>query len=90
MAEDTKKISFSKAEEDEFREALSSWRPYLSWLKETADDEKIYKCMHFEIENLCRPQFIDRARTRFNKARAYRELKELEKKAGKILSINYV
>jgi hypothetical protein len=90
MDQDTKKIDFTVEEKVEYHSALLTWKGFLDWLRSIEDDEKAFKCMHFEIQNKCRPQFIDRARTRFNKLRTYRELKEIEKLTGKVISINYV
>jgi len=90
MDQDTKKISYTKIERLEFVIALSTWKGFLDWLRSIEDDRKVWKCLMYECENKCRVQFIDRARTRFNKLRAIRELRELEAITGKVISVNYV
>ena len=59
------------------------------WLKATDDEITVFKCLVYEISNECRPAFIDRLRTRYNTLRAQRELSELEKETGKVISLNY-
>ncbi len=83
MAKDTKKIKVQK----DFTSELSSWKDFIKWLGEQKDDTTIYNSMIFEIKHQNRPAFIDRARTRYNRVRAQRELVELEKQSGKTISV---
>lgn len=69
---------------------LSTWKGLIKWLQEQNNEKKVKECLMFEIKNQNRAQFIDRARTRFNKLRAYRELKELERLSGKVINVNYL
>lgn len=83
MENDTRRIK-----KKDFTSELAAWKSFIKWLSEQQDDGVVKDCMMFEIEHQNRPPFIDRARTRFNKLRAYRELKSLEKLSGKTISIN--
>lgn len=83
MAKGTKKIKTQK----DFTSELNAWKGFIHWLGEQEDDTTIYNCMMFEIKHQNRPAFIDRARTRFNRVRSKRELIELEKISGKVISI---
>lgn len=92
MAKGTKKTK-DKLELElrlEFAEALKSWNHFIMWLKEEDNQEKLHMAMEYEIENACRPAFIDRIRTRFNKVRAYNELKAIEARIGKVINVNHV
>jgi len=83
MAKDIKKTKVQK----DFTSELNAWKDFIKWLGEQTDDKVVHTCMMFEIKHQNRPAFIDRARTRFNKLRSIRELKELEEKSGKVISI---
>lgn len=83
MAKGTKKTK-------DYSKELSTWKGFIEWLTTQEKEKNVWDCMLFEIKHQNRPQFIDRARTRFNKLRTYRELKEIEKLSGKTISINYV
>ena len=83
MAKGTKKTR-------DYSNELHSWKGFIDWLRHEEDEAVIKEAIMFEIENENRPAFIDRMRTRFNKVRAYRELKELEKLSGKVINVNYV
>lgn len=86
MADDTKKIKAKL----EYAEALKSWNGFITWLAEQSDQNTVEECMEYEITMACRPAFIDRCRTKFNKIRAYNELKALEARIGKVINVNYV
>ena len=88
MAKGTRKTK--KKKELDYGAQLATWKGFLAWLKDQTDEVLVRDAMLYEIAHQNRPQFIDRARTRFNKLRTYRELKELEKLSGKTISINYV
>lgn len=90
MAKDTKKTKAELAQRLEFAEAVKSWNPFIMWLQEQTDEKIIKECMEYEISMACRPAFIDRLRTRFNKIRAYNELKALEERIGKVINVNHV
>ncbi len=77
-----KKVNYSPA--------LATWKGFIAWLKEQKDEKKVYGCMKYELTHQNRAQFLDRARTRFNKLRSYRELKDLEKLSGKVINVNYM
>ena len=85
-----KKSKFSAEEQVLFSAILASWRSFLNWLRACEDEDELFRCLIYEVQNEGRPAFIDRARTRFNKLRALRELKELEEYTGKIISVHYV
>jgi hypothetical protein len=74
----------------EFAYAVKSWNQFIIWLAEQDKEQKLLDCMEYEIANACRPQFIDRLRTRYNKIRAYNELKALEARIGKVINVNHV
>ncbi len=80
MDDDTKRIN----------EALQSWDRFVPWLSSETSEDLVLKAMDMEIEGKCRAIYIDRCRTRFNKLRSLRELKELELKIGKVININHV
>jgi len=98
MDEDTKKISLAdeidiaKELSDKIAlvEASRSWGRYILWLKEVKDEALLLETIEYELANACRPQFLDRVRTRFNKLRSLRELHELEDRAGMVINVNYV
>lgn len=73
----------------EFSNELSTWKGFIEWLREEEDESVIKACIIYEIKHQNRPQFIDRARTRYNKVRAIRELKELEQLSGKKINVAY-
>jgi len=83
LAKDTKK---TKRQVD-FNTQLSTWRGFIDWLRVQEDEAVVKQCMMFEIKHQNRPPFIDRARTRYNRLRAARELKELEELSGKTISV---
>jgi len=70
-------------------EVLRAWRPFTQWLKETDSEKKVLKCIVYEMQNECRPAFLDRLRTRFNSIRVKRELAELEEMTNKVISLIY-
>jgi len=93
MIEDIKKINldkFTKAKTAKIRQVLISWHAFTSWLREEEDEEVLIECIAFEIENKKRAQFIDRIRTRYNKLKSMRELKELEDHCKMIINLNYL
>jgi len=83
MAKDTKKIS----RQVDFNTELSTWKGFTDWLRAQEDEVDVKRCMMFEIGHENRPLFIDRARTRYNRIRAQRELKEIEALSGKTISV---
>jgi hypothetical protein len=87
---DIRKTKFTKMEKTEYSIAVRSWRTLIDWLTSVTDEKKIRRCLAYEVQNQCRPAFLDRIRTRFNKIRAYNELKELEKITGKTISLTYL
>lgn len=84
-----KKISISVDDTFRLAEVTQAWRPFIAWLKTVDSEEDILKCLVYEMQNECRPAIIDRLRTRFNSLRVKRELLELEKETGKIISLNF-
>ncbi len=96
MEDATKKIDklfkkeFSSEEIVFFHEVLSSWHKCISWLRVEDDAERLFDALAYEIQNGRRPAILDRIRSRFNKVRAYQELKALEAKIGLVININYV
>lgn len=85
-----KETKISPQEEAEFFRALENWYSFIGWLKNQRDPEKIFKCLTIEILNKRRSHYLDRLRTRYNKQRALYELRELEKYAGQVISINLI
>lgn len=81
MTKDTKKIK------EDYTSELHTWKDFIRWLANDATEDEAKACMLFEIRNQNRPAFIDRARTRFNKLRAKRELKDIEKVSGKTINV---
>jgi len=84
LAKDIKK---TKKRQVDFNTELSTWKGFIDWLRAQNDEVDVKRCMMFEIEHQNRPLFIDRARTRYNRLRAVRELKELEEASGKTISV---
>lgn len=84
-----RKTKLTEQDKEEFVEILRAWRPFLIWLQEQSQEQKVLKCLAFEATNESRPAFLDRLRTRFNTLRIQRELSELEKETGKIISLNF-
>ena len=66
MVKDTKKIDFSIV--------LSNWHYFIDWLKTIEDESLLQEGIEYELSHQCRPTYIDRLRTRFNKVRNIREL----------------
>jgi hypothetical protein len=81
MVDGTKKINFSNDS--------SSWKVFIEWLRNEEDEDIIREYILWEIQHSNRAQYIDRARTRYNKLRAIRELKELEKLSGQTINVSY-
>lgn len=90
MAKGTKRTNKELAKKLEYAEALKSWNGFIMWLAEQVEQDTVEECMEYEISLACRPAFIDRMRTKFNKIRAYNELKDLEARIGKVINVNYV
>jgi hypothetical protein len=99
MGKDIKKIKcmadlasfvFSKGEEEFFRSEISNWHKCLAFLRNNEDTDQLLMALAYELQHAKRPAVLDRIRTRYNKVRVVKELKEIEAIVGKVININYV
>ncbi len=97
MGKDIKKINvaelatltFSKGEAEFFKSEISNWHRCLAFLRDNEDLDQLLKALAYELQHAKRPAILDRIRTRYNKVRVVKELKELEAVVGKIINVNY-
>lgn len=93
MEKDIRKIKeakLKKIDSQNCEELLRAWHNFIAALRECDDEDFLYKMLAYEVQHRNRPAVLDRIRARYNKVRAYRELKELEEVAGAIINVNYV
>lgn len=82
-------IELSKKEEKDISTKLKTWHTFVASITDMSEDY-LLKAMSYEISQACRINIIDRLRTRYNKVRALRELRELEESLGLVISITMV
>jgi hypothetical protein len=93
MEKDIKKIKeleLSEKLKTKCQAAVKSWHGFVAELRDCDDEDYLFALLAYEAQTRKRPAFLDRIRSRYNRVRSYRELKELETAVGKVVNVNYV